>query len=111
MKTLLETIRSLNEAKSTDRAIYTLKGKGVQKGSPSFDDKVKIDSSEEKGLWDFVEENQHVTIEAIEFYSGDSADTTMVHFTAMNPTATSEWDKFTKDLKRYDRRIELDRYI
>ncbi|MEK9769684.1 MAG: hypothetical protein VW683_12240 [Betaproteobacteria bacterium] len=123
MKSIKELRNELNESKQEDiigelqegrgikRAIYYLKGTGIQRGRPASDGSVKVKTDVEEDLWTFADENSWVTIKDIKFYEGDGDDETMVHFIAMGPFPNSEWDKFTRDLQRFDRRLTFERYL
>ena len=101
---------TINEAKSSSRAIYIMTG-NIQVGNARSDDSVKIKPAVEKDLWDWVEENNYITIEDIKFFVGDTDDETMLHMIGHGKADISEWQKFTKSLEKFDRRIELERYL
>ena len=101
---------TINEAKSSSRAIYIMTG-NIQVGNARSDDSVKIKPAVEKDLWDWVEENNYITIEDIKFYVGDDDNETMIHMVGAGAQPVREWQGFTNDLTAYDRRIELERYL
>tara|TARA_R110000787_G_scaffold187701_1_gene299506 strand:+ start:430 stop:765 length:336 start_codon:yes stop_codon:yes gene_type:complete len=111
MKDLIKAASGiLNEAKSSSRAIYIMTG-NIQVGNARSDDSVKIKPAVEKDLWDWVEENNYITIEDIKFYVGDDDNETMIHMVGAGAQPVREWQGFTNDLTAYDRRIELERYL
>ena len=88
----------LNESKY-ERAVFEYNG--------SEDDAQTLIDDE---LWDWVENQEHVTIEDVLVYEGSDDRSSMVHFIGHGAQPSNNWKRFSKEVQREFKKLTLERY-
>lgn len=61
-------------------------------------------------IWDYVEEQENVTIETVNVYEGDDESESMIHFVGMNQYPEKAWKGLVREVESKFKKLSFERF-